>query len=330
MVPRVENMTKGIYVYRYSVGMDGGPFRIIRDFSQQREFVWSPALREHEAKVRVTVRNNESKDTAEAEVPFRIVSRVKGSAAVVTPTAHPLIALFSAPPCPDGSNFRVAFHRAGEEVSNYTPLERCRASQSNNVYVAGMRADSDYRLRAEVVSGQAVSAGAWMPLHTGLLSGGLPPVTIVVPHAAGTPAAEPILISAATSVGGNSRPFATDLEGNVVWYLPAPDFLTRVLPGGHFLVHSDGMNSATDIRRWQVLRELDLAGNVVRETNVSRVAEQLESRGIHSDCRSGGKECVCGFHHEAIRLPNGHTFVIAGIERIFLPASRAPKSRPIF
>src|SRR6476660_4901832 len=74
LVPRVENMTKGMYVYRYSVGMDGGPFRIIRDFSQQREFVWSPALREHEAKVRVTVRNNESKDTAEAEVPFRIVS----------------------------------------------------------------------------------------------------------------------------------------------------------------------------------------------------------------------------------------------------------------
>ena len=97
------------------------------------------------------------------------------------------------------------------------------------------------------------------------------------------------------------RPFATDLEGRVIWYLRDADFLTRVLPGGRFLVLAmEGQNTNNAIRRYQALRELDLAGNIIRETNVGRVAEQLESRGIHSDCKKGGKECLSGFHHEAI------------------------------
>jgi arylsulfate sulfotransferase len=54
----------------------------------------------------------------------------------------------------------------------------------------------------------------------------------------------------------------------------------------------------------------------------------LASRGIHSDCRNGGKECLSGFHHEAIRLPNGHTLVIAGIERM-MPAGTQGAEGPV-
>ena len=97
---RVENAGQGMQVFRYSVSVDGGPFRIVRDFSQQREFVWAAALYEHQATVRVTVRNNQSKETAQGELPFRMVSRLKGASPVIAPTAHPLVPLFSAPPCP--------------------------------------------------------------------------------------------------------------------------------------------------------------------------------------------------------------------------------------
>jgi len=76
------------------------------------------------------------------------------------------------------------------------------------------------------------------------------------------------------------------------------------------------------------LREVDLAGNIVRETNAGAVAEQLASRGIHSDCRRGGKECVSGFHHEAIRLPNGHRLAIAGLERM-MPAGTQGSKKPV-
>ena len=67
--------------------------------------------------------------------------------------------LFSAPACPEGTDFRVAFRRQGEEVPMHTPSDACRANISKNVLVAGMRADSDYQMRAELVKGGSVRPG---------------------------------------------------------------------------------------------------------------------------------------------------------------------------
>ena len=60
-------------VFRYSVSVNGGPFRVVRDFSQQPLFAWAPELFEQTATIRVDVRNNETKATAQDELPFRIV-----------------------------------------------------------------------------------------------------------------------------------------------------------------------------------------------------------------------------------------------------------------
>ncbi len=154
--PRMENVSQGNHAFRYSVSVNGGPFRIVRDFSQLRDFAWTPELYEQNATIRVTARNNESKATAEDEMRFQIVSRIKGDVPVVTPSAHPLVALMSAPPCPQGGSFRVAFHPEGEEALTRTSAQPCRGSISNNVWVAGMRADTDYRLRPEWTSGGSV------------------------------------------------------------------------------------------------------------------------------------------------------------------------------
>jgi len=325
LVPRVENAGKGMLVFRYSVSVDNGPLHIIRDFTQQRDFVWNPPLFEHEAKLHVTARNNESKEIAEREVPFRIVPRVTGSTEEVTPTAHPLVALFSAPSCPDGSQFRVAFRPRGGEAASRTSSQPCVSSRSSNVYVAGMRAGMNFELRSEVVTGASVKAGSWMPFRTGLLDGEFPPISIPVPRAAGSTVSDPVLIHSISSLGGGKRPMATDMDGNVIWYMRTPESLTRVLPNGRFLVLSEGANSVNEMRRSQVMKEVDLAGHVIRETNISRVAEQLETRGIHSDCKKGGKECVSGFHHEALRVPGGHTLVIAGLERMFPEGTQGSK-----
>jgi len=56
--PKIDTSEKGMLVYRYSASVDGGPFHIIRDFSQQADLVWSPALHEQQATIRVAVRNN--------------------------------------------------------------------------------------------------------------------------------------------------------------------------------------------------------------------------------------------------------------------------------
>ncbi len=325
LIPRVENATPGKYVYRYSVSSGSGPFHVVRDFSQQPEFAWTPELVEHQARVRMTVRNNETKETAEAELPFTVTSRIRNSRSVITPTAHPLVALFSAPACPEGSHFRVAFRRQGDPAITRTPAERCRSGLSNNVYVAGMQADRDYEMRSEVGQGSNESPGGWLVFHTGLLDGKFPKVSI---QTAGKNSADEAVI--VRSLVDPWRATATDLDGNVLWYLRSetPAFLTRMVPGGHFLVHADGANSLNDMKRWQVLRELNLPGGTLRETNIGRLAEQLGSRGIPSDCKKGGQQCVSGFHHEAIRLPNGHTLVLAGLERMF-PAGTQESKEPV-
>lgn len=315
LMARMENASHATHVARYSVSVDGGPFHVVRDFSQEPIFAWSPELYEHEARVRVTVRDNDSKRTAEAELPYRIVSRVKDSRPAVTATSHPLVALFSAPPCPQGNQFRVEFRRQGDTESVRTPPDPCRAGRSMNIYVAGMRADSDYQMREETMSSRGTETGAWIPFHTGLLGAEFPPVTIPHPRAAGSAAIDRVLVRSIASDPWHVT--ATDLEGNVIWSLDTHAFLTRVLSGGRFLVLADGANTQNDIKRWQLVREIDLLGHTVRETNIGIVAEQLAAHGIASRCKQNGQQCISGFHHEAIRLPNGHTLAVAGLERMF-------------
>src|SRR5580704_6429109 len=322
LVPRLANSTRATYVAQYSVSVDGGPFHMTRDFSQDMMFTWSPELYEHEARVRLTVRDNDTMKTATAELTFRIVSRIRDARPVITHTSHPLVALLSAPPCPAGSQFRVEFRRMGDSFSSHTSAEPCRAGRSSNVYVAGMRADTDYQMRPEALGG-AIESGAWITFHTGLLDGRFPPVSIPTPRAGGAPSADQLLVSSMVAEPFHNQ--ATDLEGNVVWTLASPGFLTRILPGGRFLVLAEAANSQNDIKRWQAVRELDLLGNTLRETNASRVAEQLASRGIRSKCMKDGQQCVSGFHHEAIRLPNGHTLVMAGLERMFPDGAQGSK-----
>lgn len=326
LTTKIADPSKGMHAFRFAVGVNGGPLRIVRDFSQSRDFTWMPALYEHNATIRVTARNNDTKETAEDETHFQIVSRVKGASPVVTPTSNPLIALFSAAPCPEGSQFRVGFRAVGEEAISRTPAEACRGSISSNVLVAGMRADTEYQMRSELSGDGGEKHGEWLLFRTGILDGDFAPVSIAVPRSGG--ASSGILIYSAASASSRTRPFATDQQGRMIWYLRSPAFLTRVLPGGRFLALADGENASNTIERNQLLRELDLGGNIVRETNASRVAEQLESRGIHSDCRKGGKECLSAFHHDAIRLPNGHTLAVAGLERM-MPAGTQGSQAPV-
>jgi arylsulfate sulfotransferase len=308
--------------FRYSVSVEGGRFHVIRDFSRNPSFAWRPELYEHDADIRVAVENTETEQTGEADLQFQVVSRVRGEQPIVTPTAHPLVALFSSAPCPEGSQFRVAYKREGDAADSRTGSEPCRGSRTSNIYVAGMRADSLYAMRPEVVTGQQVRRGPSVPFHTGIIDGRLGPLKVTNPGQQKTISRESLLIFSMEEP--ITRPIATDLDGNVVWYLPEAECsLTRMLSGGRFLVLRAGGNDENS--QLQLLSEVDLAGNILRETNITRVAEQFKAHGIESVCRPNGQQCIPGFHHDAIRLPNGHTLAIASLERMFPGGSQGSK-----
>jgi hypothetical protein len=291
------------YRFRVREGAVGGgrghmdaPYRTLVDFGPNAALDWTTIDREGPLDVEVTARNPATGETASAELPF-VFTAIATAQPAVTATAHPLVFVYSAPPCAAGGRVRVRF--AAGDVATFTPYQPCNGRRTMNFYLAGMRPSSAYTARHTVETrGGASFDGPDVAFTTGAAAFQPPSAA---PLSTPVPTADGILLHGVV----NSNSFATDLNGNLVWYgPPGLTFFTRVVAGGTFLsLFEDGAQDA-----WhQFLREFDLAGVTVAETNAGRVNEQLAAMGRHP---------ITSFHHEAIRLPNGDYLVLAGNERM--------------
>jgi hypothetical protein len=182
-----------------------------------------------------------------------------------------------------------------------------------------MRANQTYNTNYQVATGTSVATGPKnLPFTTGALPATIPFPTITLPVAA-TVQADPTQTMILHDFLAPSFPVATDLSGNVVWYYPKAaanptgenTLVTRLLPQGTLLLISNGVGASNASQTLtQILRLIDLAGNTVRETNASRISEQLLAMGT---------DPITAIHHEGIVLPNGNTAIFGSVERI-LPA----------
>jgi arylsulfate sulfotransferase len=94
-----------------------------------------------------------------------------------------------------------------------------------------------------------------------------------------------------------------------VWYYDPvanafPSYAPSLVPGGTVLLlggHPQSAQGGED-----TLREIDLAGDTLRETNINAVNAELAALGQHS---------ITDFNHDAQRLPNGDTAVLATTPR---------------
>jgi hypothetical protein len=324
----------GMLTYRYSVA-NRGVFRVVRDYSQDPSFNWSGVVSDGLYLVQVTVRNNSTQQTAKKNLLFQFSPRVAGNQPVVSPTSNPLVALFSAPACARGSRIRVRFEARGG-TTEVTDWRACDPASSSNVYVAGMRQNTRYSMAAQVLTGSGISTGPTLSFTTGGVPSNLPVVSQAAPVDSNTSPDNVLLIDSLSIGASVGYPVATDLYGRPIWYYAAFNdpaqaggLLVRVLPGGTMLTIANGKNSADATTSLQILREIDFAGNVLRETNASRVREQLDAMGHVSNCAVGGSLCaVTTFHHDAIRLSNGHTLVIGSEERMY-PAGTQGSTSPV-
>ena len=110
-------------VYQFSVGLPGGPFQVVRDFSPSNSFTWNP-MQEGTYEIQVTVKNGFGAAKGEsASATYTAQTRVVGHGAVVSPMANPLVALYSAPPSA-GTSMYVQFAKQGPTLSwqNTSPL----------------------------------------------------------------------------------------------------------------------------------------------------------------------------------------------------------------
>lgn len=304
----------GLLNYQYKVIL--GPLSFMaRDYSLANSFPLTVTAREGSYQVRVTVLNTSTNLTAQLAVPFQINSRVVGTNAVVTATANPLVALLSAPSCPAGSIMRGVFRSEGDTMTRATFWKACQPPASMNFFIAGMPANSTTLMNYQVVTASTTTIGpVTLSFQSGPLTFTPPPVSVPVPP----DPLEPLGMVLHDYLGG-TPPIVTDLQGNVLWYYPGlvvPDqgtaLLTRPLLGTMLLLLNGTNSSDPGLTHMQILREIDLAGNTLRETNAALVGKQLVASGV---LHNG--EVFGSFHHDAVRLLNGNTIVLGSAEKIF-------------
>jgi arylsulfate sulfotransferase len=172
------------------------------------------------------------------------------------------------------------------------------------VEVAGMRASTTYHMRAQV---QCTNGPASTTTDTTFTTGPLPspPVnfpTLVVsrpnPALSSTenPGVEYINVQDL-----DTPAYYTDRDGNVIWYYYTGAgniaFPFKLLPNGNMLL------SITNAATFSNLREVDLAGNTIREITTPDLQHEMASAG-------GFDFIPFGFSHDFAMLPNGHIIAI--------------------
>jgi len=318
------DLNVGTLSYRFEAGPAGSAnLTLIRDYSVATTFLFTPELREGFYQFVVIARNNTTLATATATItPYQFTTLVTGTTPVVTPTAYPLVALFSSPPCASGGTaMRVNMLRTGATAPSYTSWKPCVSGENLNFVIAGMRATTLYALHSETWNGTTITPGPTLDFTTGTPTVAFPTIDVLTPLNSSDSNNGRFLLMALLTP---SFPLAIDYTGSPVWYYTDPSgippTLTRPVAGGTILMLANGVNSIGNGATFQqVLREIDLAGNVLRETNTSRIVEQLVTlSGLPSSCVLGSTDCLGGsFHHEGLRLPNGHTLTFVDEEKIF-------------
>jgi hypothetical protein len=315
----------GAFDYSFSVSNNGGAFQTFQDYDVSNVYAWTPSLRESSFTVKVIARNMSTVQTATVTAPFTITAIVPvAGPPAITAAANPLVALYSAPGCPTGSFVRVKF-------TNGTTLQRtaalaCSPTATTNLYVAGMLPSTTYQMNYEVVTGSTVTSGPVLPFTTGVIDPtvNFPPISI--PLTGFTDTKQQVLLLNAQDYTPPSLyfPFATDLTGRVIWYYPQlgvpqqqSPYDMRPAAGGTILLLINNPN--TPNLDQQIFREIDLAGNTIRQTSATHISQQLTGQG---------KYPIISFTHDAIRLTNGHTILLGSQEQIY-PAGTQGATAPV-
>jgi len=170
--------------------------------------------------------------------------------------------------------------------------------QTSTILVAGMRASTTYHMRAlaQCPGDSTPIAGADTTFTTGPLPTlPFPTLTVTrpnpVPSSPENPGIEMINITTASVPA-----FFTDRDANPIWYydMGAGNFAVpfKLLPNGHILL------DVTDV----ILREIDLAGNTIREMDIATLDQKMQAAGFDF--------APANYHHDFLPLANGHVIVL--------------------
>ncbi|MGB8064582.1 MAG: aryl-sulfate sulfotransferase [Candidatus Sulfotelmatobacter sp.] len=222
----------------------------------------------------------------------------------VTATSNPLVASYNIRHGHAGVTAWVEFGTDttyGRQTSVMTDSLAVPRGHTLSILVAGMKPQTTYHMRAHVdwTGGSFIDQD--QTFTTGPLPASLipPGITITNPTPNLSPAPGVELLSLIAPVGSTMlSSVVTDLQGNIIWYYPAEGIPVKFMQNGHFVLNLS-----------QHLREIDLAGNTIRDISVSQVNQSLQKNGYSF--------VILNFSHDVLTLPNGHWITIGQISKNF-------------
>jgi arylsulfate sulfotransferase len=229
----------------------------------------------------------------------------------LSPTQNPLVAKYSVTSACMGQ----AMAEFGSDVSYgrssaWYPVPGHSAPAS--FFVAGMRASSTYHMRVIFNCFGKLWDGPDQTFATGPLpSMPFPTLTVKRPNpllsSGENPGVELVNIIAP---GANAmQAFFTDRDANPIWYYDVGaaqgnfPYTFKLLPNGHMI-----FSVSRSISAGNILREVDLAGNTIREMSTADLAAKMQR---------GFKFAPTGFHHDLLPMSNGHVIILGNYYKNF-------------
>src|SRR5262249_7585446 len=104
------------------------------------------------------------------------------------------------------------------------------------------------------------------------------------------------LVDLIAPTSGQIQALFTDRDANPIWYYPVDagyyPYTFKLLQNGHFLFSLANAGGDT------LIREVDLAGNNIRQLDITVLEQRMQSAGFNF--------VPAGYHHDFLSLDNGH------------------------
>jgi hypothetical protein len=230
--------------------------------------------------------------------------------AKVASTQNPLVAQFSvasALGCAGQTSVEFGPDTSYGRTTAWYPASA--SLQQNTMLVAGMRASTTYHMRAQ---GQCADlsntfTGEDMTFTTGPLPSIPFPTLVVTRPDPSVSSPENPGIEMLTVTLASTPAFFTDRDANPIWYYDvgqgAYPYTFKLLPNGHVILNIVPSGAP------EFLREVDLAGNTIREMFMTTLDQKMQTAGFDFVPEA--------IHHDLLPLDNGHLIVLVNFTKAF-------------
>src|SRR5438477_8778004 len=218
----------------------------------------------------------------------------------VASTIHPLVAQYSmTSQCSGQAMVEFGTDTSYGRSTSWLPV--AGHFQTTDIQVAGMKASTIYHMRSILLCAGQTFTSADQTFTTGALptTTVFPAITVSRPNPSVAPAENPgiELVNVFAPNNNTMQALFTDRDGNPIWYYDVgaaqgnSPYTFKVLPNGHMIV-----SITRAITAGTIMREIDLAGNTIREMDTGQLSQIMQSLGYNF--------APTGYHHDVLPLAN--------------------------